>query len=114
MSRTATILPGCFAGDDSAELPPMSRRGRAARLLAGATFLAAAAVPLRGHALPGGRLVTAAVVAVPAWMGATHLVASGSGYQGCPELGAVPSLFMERPLPTNCVAWQAIDALIGA
>jgi hypothetical protein len=114
MSRTATILPGCFAGDDSADLPRMSPRGRAARLLAGAGFLGAAGVALHARGLPGGTIALAAAVAVPAWMGATHLVASGSGYQGCPELGAIPSLFTERPMATNCAAWQAIDALIGA
>ena len=111
MPRMATILPGCFAGDDSAELPPMSTRGRGARLVVGLAFLAAACFLATSGEV--GWLVQVAAL-VPLWFGAAHLVASVTGYQGCPELGAIPSLVLERPLATNCTVWRRIDRAIGA
>jgi hypothetical protein len=111
MSRIATILPGCFAGSDSADLPPMSSRARAARLVAGLAFLAAAG--FIGTRSELGWLVQVAAV-IPVWFGITHLVASATGYQGCPELGAIPTLVLKRPVATNCTVWQWIDRAIGA
>jgi hypothetical protein len=111
MSRIATILPGCFAGDDSADLPPMSSRGRAARLVVGLGFLALAG--FIGSRSDLGWLVQVAAV-IPAWFGITHLVASVTGYQGCPELGAIPSLVLKRPIATNCTVWRWMDKAIGA
>ena len=112
MSRMATILPGCFAGDDSAELPPMSTRGRGARMVVGLGFLGIACLLVtKGGQF--GWLVQAAAV-VPVWFGATHLVACVTGYQGCPELGAIPTLILKRPIATNCTVWRWIDKAIGA
>lgn len=111
MSRFATILPGCFAGGDSAALPPMSSRGRGARLVVGLGFLALAGFV--GSRSDLGWLAQVAAL-IPAWFGVAHLVASVTGYQGCPELGAIPSLFSKRPIVTNCTVWQWIDKAIGA
>lgn len=111
MSRNLTILPGCFADRDSLAPPPMSTRARGLRLAAGLGFLALAALMvLKGEY--GWPVQVAA--AVPVWMGITHLVASVTGYQGCPELGAIPTLFLERPVRTNCTAWRLIDRASGA
>lgn len=111
MSRIARIMPGCFSGSDSAALPPMSERGRGARLVVGLGFLALTCFMVSLSGL--GWLVQVAAV-VPAWFGITHLVASVTGYQGCPELGAIPTLVLKRPIATNCTVWRWIDRAIGA
>jgi hypothetical protein len=89
----------------------MTSRGRGARLVAGLFFLALVAVAwslgLVWWLALGGSLILA-------WFGVTHLIASVMGYQGCPELGVVPTLVLGRPVATNCTAWQWIDRLIGA
>ena len=67
----------------------------------------------RGAALLVLALATAALAAcdVPAlwplaglagWFGASFAVAAATGYAGCPELGAIPSLILRRELPTTC------------
>jgi hypothetical protein len=89
----------------------MSLRARGLRLAAGLGFLALAAFMVLKSDL--GWLVQVAAV-VPGWMGITHLVASVTGYQGCPELGAIPTLVLRRPIRTNCTAWRLIDGALGA
>jgi hypothetical protein len=36
-------------------------------------------------------------------------VASATGYPGCPELGAIPSLLLRRRVATECGPWEWID-----
>jgi hypothetical protein len=43
------------------------------------------------------------------WFGVSHLVASITGYQGCPELGAIPSLILRRRVVTSCQGWDQLD-----
>lgn len=39
----------------------------------------------------------------------THVLAAVTGYAGCPELGAVPSLVLRRPVATWCRPWDWAD-----
>lgn len=101
--ESATASPGSLSG-----------RERRARSIAGLALLALAAPLGYGsqalwevHAalsLPLWFLSLAA-----GWFGLSHLVASITGYQGCPELGAIPSLFRRRPVDTRCAPWNRID-----
>lgn len=100
-----------------------SARQRAARALAGAAFLALAALLVRGGLWPapaadGG--IAVAVRAVPrllalaaGWFGLSHLVAAITAYPGCPELGAIPSLFTRRPVRTTCAPWERLDSIVA-
>lgn len=36
------------------------------------------------------------------------------GYQGCPELGAIPSVMLGRPVGTSCELWRRIDRWVGS
>lgn len=47
------------------------------------------------------------------WFGASHLVAAGTGYAGCPELGATPSVLMRRDVHVGCIPWQIADRHLG-
>lgn len=91
--------------DTAAE--PQPRRAldgeqRVARAAAGVAMLAVSASLLRrGWARPAG--------AVGAWFGATHLVAAATAFNGCPEVGAVPSLLLRRDIATECGPWQWLD-----
>lgn len=107
-SRWVTKKVGCFAG--AAESPPVTPRGRLARAVVGILFLAAAAVAPR-RALPIPRKPLAVLLG---WFGISHVVASASGYRGCPEIGAIATLILDRPVATNCDIWERIDRLIGA
>jgi hypothetical protein len=82
----------------------MGPRARNARLLAGGAFLASAGV-LAPRQLPGGIALWPAAL-VPTWFGVSHLVAGVTGYRGCPELGAIPSVFLDRPVGTTCLTWD--------
>ncbi len=42
------------------------------------------------------------LVVVAAWFGVSFLVAASTGYPGCPEIGAIPSLILGRRLATRC------------
>lgn len=104
---------GCFA-DASSELPPMSPRARVARAVAGIGFLAAIAALELLDFVPADAILHWAAAIVLAWFGVSHLVASVTRYQGCPELGAIPTLVLRRPVATNCDIWHRIDRRIGA
>ena len=70
-------------------------RGRLGRMLmAGAVLLAA----LSGFFWPP----LWPLVVVTAWFGVSFLVAASTGYPGCPEIGAIPSLILGRSLATRC------------
>lgn len=96
---------GACTLDTSAGPPrrsPLSLRQRAARAIAGLGFLGLAAPLLERH-------VTRAIGAVPAWFGITHLVAAARAFDGCPELGAIPGLFLRRDVATQCGPWEWLD-----
>ena len=60
------------------------------------------------------RSPSAALVAAGAgWFGLSHLVAAGTGYPGCPELGAIPSLLARREVRVGCVPWRIVDNRLG-
>ena len=40
---------------------------------------------------------------------ASHLVAARTGYPGCPELGAIPSMLLRRDVRVGCVPWRILD-----
>jgi hypothetical protein len=88
----------------------MSPRARRARAGAGLGFLVAAGA-LSCRQLPG-QIALGPAALVPTWFGISHLVASVTGYQGCPELGAIPSIMLDRPVTTRCGFWRRIDASI--
>ena len=94
---------------DSAEMSGSSRRARA---VLGIGFLAIAGA-LASRQAPG-RVALLPVALVPTWFGISHLVASVTGYRGCPELGAIPSVILARPVVTSCRPWEQIDRRLGA
>lgn len=53
------------------------------------------------------------IALVPTWVGISHLVAGLMGYYGCPELGAIPSVFQGRRLDTACAPWEHADRALG-
>jgi hypothetical protein len=99
---------GCCAADDAV----MKRPSRAVRAAAGAGFLMIAGA-LGSRQLPGGIALWPAAL-VPTWFGISHLVASVTGYSGCPELGAIPSVMLARPVATGCGPWERIDRRLGS
>lgn len=96
---------GTVAGEASCAVP--GRSARRARAAAGFGFLLLAGAMGTRH-LPG-RIALWPASLVPTWFGISHLVASVTGYQGCPELGAIPSVMLDRRVVTNCGPWQRID-----
>jgi len=88
----------------------MSRSERRARALAGFGFLAMAGA--LGSREAAGRVALWPLALVPAWFGISHLVAAVIGYRGCPELGAIPSVMLARPVATDCGPWQRIDRML--
>lgn len=89
---------------------PIALRPRLARALAGVVFLLLAGA-LATRSLPGG-VALWPVALVPTWYGISHLVAAQIGYRGCPELGAIPSVWLGRPVATGCGPWDRIDRLL--
>lgn len=76
-----------------------------ARVLAGAGFAAVASLcwPSR---------VSRPLGLLAGWFALSHVTAGITGYSGCPELGAIPSLIRGRPLATGCGPWKLLDARI--
>jgi hypothetical protein len=110
MKRT----PGATAGSACSALSsePIGLRPRLARALAGLAFLLLAGA-LASRSLPGG-IDLWPLALVPTWFGISHLVAAQIGYRGCPELGAIPSVWLGRPVGTGCGPWDRIDRLLGS
>jgi hypothetical protein len=102
---------GCCNGVDGTSPAPIGRRARRARALAGVGFLTLAGA-MGSRRLPGQITLWPAAI-VPTWFGISHLVASVTGYRGCPELGAIPSVMLDRPVSTGCGPWERIDRWIG-
>ena len=88
--------------------PALSRQQQRARGLAGVGFLALAAATLRWP-----RAVSVPTSLAAAWLGASHLVAAAIRYQGCPELGAIPTLALGRRVDTRCGPWELLEAKLG-
>jgi len=85
----------------------MSRAARRSRAAAGLVLLVLAG-GLASRRLPGSIALWPASI-IPTWFGISHLIASVTGYQGCPELGAIPSVMLDRPVGTTCELWRRID-----
>lgn len=85
----------------------MHRRARAARAGVGLAQLALGGT-LASRKLPG-RVALWPVALVPTWFGISHLVAAMIGYRGCPELGAIPTVMLGRPVGTACELWDCLD-----
>lgn len=99
---------GTARSEDGNNREVLNEAQRARRRLMAHGFLAAA-VPLA---------LTAAVVlpllwplaAIAGWFCASFYVAAGTGYVGCPEVGAIPSWLLGHRIPTRCAPLDRIDA----
>jgi len=98
--------PGCSPSEGA----EMSGRSRRARATTGFGFLALAGA--LGSRQAPGRVAPWPLALVPTWFGISHLVAGVTGYRGCPELGAIPSVMLGRPVTTSCRPWELIDRLV--
>lgn len=67
-------------------------------------------LPLGTHRGGGLGIALWPTALVPTWFGISRLVASMTGYSGCPELGAIPSVMLARPVPTDCGPWVSLRA----
>ena len=102
----AMTIPGCCSVD---QLPgQLNDRQRRARTVVGVIALGLAALAARRS----GRLSVLATAAT-GWFGGSHLVAARTGYAGCPELGAIPSVLLGRDVHVGCVPWQIADRRLG-
>lgn len=99
--------PGC----NLSEGVEMTRSARGARAISGVGFLAFAGA-LGSRQAPAG-VALWPLALVPTWFGISHLIASVTGYRGCPELGAIPSIMLARPIATGCGPWEWIDRELG-
>jgi hypothetical protein len=109
-STEGGLLSGGCCSEDGGVVEsqaPMARAARRSRAMAGLVFLVFAGA-LGTRRLPGAIALWPASL-VPTWFGISHLVAGVTGYQGCPELGAIPSVMLGRPVGTSCELWQRID-----
>lgn len=106
---------GCgFAGEDSCGArrgeeasAPLPAEARATRRWMGAGFLALAAPPA-ALALAGWAPLWP-LAFLGAWFGVSFLVAAATGYPGCPEVGAIPSLVLRREIATRCRPMERMD-----
>jgi len=108
---TRWTVAGCCGGD---ELPDQLNGGqRHARTVVGLIALVGSAVLLAR--CPAGALrATSTLLGVGAgWFGVSHLVAARTGYAGCPELGAIPTLVKGREVKVGCVPWRIADRRLG-
>ena len=96
----------CQPGDAPSE--PLTQRQRTGRAIVGGALVAAAA-----GALASPNAARTVVVFGLGWLGVSHLVAAATRYNGCPELGAIPSLVLRRHVHTRCGPWQSLDQRFG-
>ena len=109
MADSATTAGACgrgigFCQPGDAPSGPLTARQSAGRAVVGGALVAAAA-----GALASPNAARTMVAAGLGWLGISHLVAAGTRYNGCPELGAIPSLLLGRHVHTRCGPWRAID-----
>jgi hypothetical protein len=109
VSGSGLLSGGCCPQDagPAASQTHMGRAARRSRAAAGLMFLAIAG-GLASRRLPG-RIALWPASLIPTWFGVSHLLAGVTGYQGCPELGAIPSVLLGRPVSTSCELWRRID-----
>lgn len=92
--------------DEPASESSLSPGQSAARAAAGVGFVVLASLLARNRwGRPAGALA--------AWFGASHLVAAATRFDGCPELGAIPSLLLRRRVATRCGPWSYLDQRLG-
>lgn len=96
---------GTCAVDTSATLSDDRALARPQRLARG--FVGIGFIGLAGLLASPKHLRPLSAVAL--WFGASHVVAATTGYTGCPELGAIPSTLMRRPVATQCGPWDWVD-----
>jgi hypothetical protein len=107
---------GCSTGsfgigfsDQAAPPPPsLSKRQRGGRAAVGLGLLAVAVGAWRAPSV-----VRVPFAALTGWLGLSHVVAAATGYNGCPELGAIPSVVLGRHVHTRCGPWQRVDERFG-
>jgi hypothetical protein len=87
---------------------PTTPRQRTARAAVGAALLGLTAAALRAASPLSLSLAGAA-----GWVGVSHVVAAATGYNGCPELGAIPTLIRGQPVHTHCGPWHTLDQRLG-
>ena len=97
---------GCCSAEQLPER--LNARQRTARTVVGAASLALAVLAARRSGLPAALAATGA-----GWFGASHLVAARTGYAGCPELGAIPSVILRHEVQIGCVPWRVADRRLG-
>jgi hypothetical protein len=97
------------AGTDSRAL--LDSRARTTRLRGGLLFLVVGAAVA---ALAIGFFAWLWPLAfLAAWFGTSFLVAAATRYPGCPEVGAIPSLVLGRPIVTRCPPLERIDRTLS-
>jgi hypothetical protein len=111
-ANSGLLSGGCCSGTGGSlqAQAPMSQSARRSRALAGVVFLAVAGA-LSSRRLPGAIALWPASL-VPTWFGISHLIAGVTGYQGCPELGAIPTVMLGRPVGSDCELWRRIDGWV--
>jgi hypothetical protein len=97
-----------FSDQAAPARPSLSKRQRGGRAVVAVGLLALAPAALR---MP--RFARVPLAALIAWLGLSHVVAAATGYSGCPELGAVPSLLLRRQVHTRCGPWERLDDRFG-
>jgi len=114
-AEAVSTIEGCCVGEaDATQLIEvgMERPARAARAGVGLAQLAFAG-SIASRTLPGG-VALWPLALVPTWFGISHLIAALIGYRGCPELGAIPTVMLGRPVGTQCEFWARLDRrLVG-
>src|SRR5262249_39582151 len=93
--------------DEAGDWLPLNRRQRAARFIVGTALLLLAFLLPWSHEPSVAGIATAVIIG---WFGVTHVLAALMAYPGCPELGAVPSLFLGRNVKIGCGPWRWLDA----
>jgi hypothetical protein len=93
---------GCWTVEGLPE--QLGDRQRSARAVVGVASLGVSVLAARRSGMPS---VLGAAGA--GWFGASHLVAACTGYAGCPELGAIPSVLLGHEVAVGCVPWRIGD-----
>jgi hypothetical protein len=97
--------PGC--GESGAAQAGLGEAQRRRRIRMGLRFLAAG---IALAAVAWCDLVALWPLAgIVLWFGASFLVAARTGYAGCPEVGAIPSWLLGRPIATRCPPLERLD-----
>jgi hypothetical protein len=96
----------------------MGTRARVARALAGLMFVASAGVLLWPLALLTNRglpdVLDLPLAVTMLWLALSHVAAAATGYRGCPEIGAIPSLLLRRRVVTTCSPWKRLDRRLSS